>query len=151
MAAALSQVTQNYDWTLKRADNDLRNAITTPQPQTPSPASPSHQDIKPVDSSGAFPWDVRLCFSICEREGHLLKFTGKSPSIETRDRLRGTPRASWAFPPHFTQLDSICILPSKGCSVAFRRESMQSFHLRLTHDFNGLSEEAPCFVCCPLL
>jgi len=58
MAAALRKVTKNYDWTLKRADNDLHNVVT-PRPQTPSPASPSHLDIKPVvDSSGAFPWDA---------------------------------------------------------------------------------------------
>lgn len=65
------------------------------------------------------------------------RFTGKSPSIETRDRLRGTSRASRAFPPHSTQLDSIRILPSKGCSVALRREST-SFRFHHTHDSNGL-------------
>jgi len=56
MAAALRKITQNYDWTLKRADNDRHNVIT-PQPPTPSPSSPSYPDIKPVDSFGAFPWD----------------------------------------------------------------------------------------------
>jgi hypothetical protein len=69
MAAALRKVTENYDWTLKRADNDLHNVITqTPSPPTP----PSRPDIKPVDPSGASTWDVGVCSTVCEGGGHLL-------------------------------------------------------------------------------
>ncbi|KAI0300785.1 hypothetical protein BC826DRAFT_619848 [Russula brevipes] len=54
MAGALRKVSRNYNWTLKRADNDLHNAIT-PRPQTSTPSA-SSQEVKSVDIS-LFPWD----------------------------------------------------------------------------------------------
>jgi len=41
MAGALRRVSQNYNWTIKRADNDLHNVIHS-QPQT-------HASVEPVD------------------------------------------------------------------------------------------------------
>ncbi|KAF8485959.1 hypothetical protein DFH94DRAFT_709245 [Russula ochroleuca] len=53
MARALRKVSRDYNWTIKRAHNDLHHNIITPQPQTSSPLSP---DTKPVDFS-VLPWD----------------------------------------------------------------------------------------------
>ncbi|KAH9998834.1 hypothetical protein BJV74DRAFT_824132 [Russula compacta] len=52
MARALTRVSRDYNWTIKRADNDLHDAIN-PRLQSSSPSSP---DIRSVDLS-VFPWD----------------------------------------------------------------------------------------------
>lgn len=66
MANALRKVSLNYDWTIKRAQNDLHhNIIATPQPQ-PLPTSP---DTKPGDFS-VLPWDVSARFSIGDGESY---------------------------------------------------------------------------------
>jgi hypothetical protein len=67
MAGALRKVSLNYNWTIKRAQNDLHHNIITPQPQ-PQPTSPSFPDTKPVDFS-VLPWDVSVRFSISDGEG----------------------------------------------------------------------------------
>ncbi|KAH9995832.1 hypothetical protein BJV77DRAFT_960927 [Russula vinacea] len=53
MARALRKVSRDYNWTIKRAHNDLHHNIITPQPQTSSSSFP---DTKPVDLS-VLPWD----------------------------------------------------------------------------------------------
>ena len=71
MAAALRKVSQNYDWTIKRAHNDLHHNITTPQPQPqPQPTSPSFLATKPEDLFVSS-WDVSVRFLICDSEGHV--------------------------------------------------------------------------------
>ncbi|KAF8501533.1 hypothetical protein F5888DRAFT_1874203 [Russula emetica] len=55
MAGALRKVSLNYNWTIKRAQNDLHHNIITPQPQ-PQPTPPSFSDTKPGDFS-VLPWD----------------------------------------------------------------------------------------------
>ncbi len=64
MAGALRKVSLNYDWTIKRAHNDLRHNIVTitPQPQPqPISISPSFSDTKPEDLSVLL-WDVSVRF-----------------------------------------------------------------------------------------
>lgn len=71
MAGALRKVSQDYNWTIKRADNDVRHNISyiaSPLPQTPQ-ASPSLEPIT-VDFSLS-PWDVSVRFSIFDSEGHI--------------------------------------------------------------------------------
>jgi len=55
MARALRKVSRDFNWTVKRADNDLHNVIA-PRPQTRSLASPSYPDTKRVHSPLS-PWD----------------------------------------------------------------------------------------------
>jgi hypothetical protein len=66
MAGALRKVSRNYNWTIKRAHNDLHHNIITPQPQ-PQATSPSLPDTKPGDFS-VLPWDVSARFSISDGE-----------------------------------------------------------------------------------
>jgi hypothetical protein len=82
MAGALRKVSQNYNWTIKRADNDLHSAISgTPRPQTSLP------DLKPVALSVS-PWDVSIQVSIDENEGKYLIIPAvESSSMEIQDRL----------------------------------------------------------------
>ncbi|KAI9439849.1 hypothetical protein H4582DRAFT_2075212 [Lactarius indigo] len=49
MAGPLRRVSQNYNWTLKRAHNDLHNSITSEPPPTAA-ASPNAEAV-------VFPWD----------------------------------------------------------------------------------------------
>jgi hypothetical protein len=65
MAGALRKVSLNYNWTIKRAQNDLYHNIITPQrPQPqPQPTSPSFPDTKLVDFS-VLPWDVSVRFRL---------------------------------------------------------------------------------------
>jgi hypothetical protein len=68
MAEALRKVSQNYNWTLKRADNDLHNVISgTPRPQKPLLSYP---DVKPAILSVS-PWDVSMRFRIGESKDHI--------------------------------------------------------------------------------
>jgi hypothetical protein len=69
MAGALRKVSLNYNWTIKRAQNDLHHNIITPQPQ-PQPTPPSFSDTKPGDFS-VLPWDVSVRFSISDGEGYI--------------------------------------------------------------------------------
>lgn len=69
MAGALRKVSLNYDWTIKRAQNDLRHNIIMPQPQ-PQPTSPSFPDTKPGDFS-VLPWHVSVRFPISDSEGYI--------------------------------------------------------------------------------
>ena len=67
MARALRKVSRDYNWTIKRAHNDLHHNIITPQPQTSSSSFP---DTKPVDLS-VLPWDVSVRLSVGDSEGHI--------------------------------------------------------------------------------
>lgn len=66
MARALTRVSRDYNWTIKRAGNDLHDAIN-PRLQL---SSPSSHDIRFVDLS-VFPWDVSVRFTVGEGEGHV--------------------------------------------------------------------------------
>jgi hypothetical protein len=71
MAGALRKVSRNYNWTIKRAQNDLHHNIITPQPQPqPQPTSPSFPDTKLGDFS-VLPWDVSVRFPISDGEGYI--------------------------------------------------------------------------------
>jgi hypothetical protein len=83
MARALRKVSQDYNWTIKRAHNDLHHNIITPQPRTPSPSSP---DTKAVDLS-VLPWDVSVRFSVGDSEGPIWKPAVEPPSMEIQDGL----------------------------------------------------------------
>jgi hypothetical protein len=67
MAGALRKVSLNYNWTIKRAQNDLHHNIIEPQPQ---PTSTPFPDTKPGDLS-VLPWDVSVRFSISSGEGYI--------------------------------------------------------------------------------
>jgi hypothetical protein len=69
MANALRKVSLNYNWTIKRAQNDLHHNIITPQPQ-PLPTPPSFPDTKPGDFS-VLPLDVSVRFSISDGEDYI--------------------------------------------------------------------------------
>jgi len=69
MAEALRKVSLNYDWTIKRAQNDLNYNIITPLPQS-QPTSPSFPDTKPVEFS-TLPCDVSVRFSVSDGEGYI--------------------------------------------------------------------------------
>ncbi|KAH9003110.1 hypothetical protein EDB86DRAFT_2895224 [Lactarius hatsudake] len=49
MAGPLRRVSQNYNWTIKRAHNDLHNSITSGPPPSPAP-SPDVETVLPWDS-----------------------------------------------------------------------------------------------------
>jgi hypothetical protein len=69
MAGALRKVSRNYNWTIKRAQNDLHHNIIKPQPQ-PQPTPPSFLDTKTGDFS-VLPWDVSVRFPISDGGGYI--------------------------------------------------------------------------------
>jgi hypothetical protein len=92
MAEALRKVSLNYNWTIKRAQNDLHhNIIATPQPQ-PLPIT----DTKPGDFS-VLPWDVSVLSSISDggpgsrlkkgRQSNRLRWKFKNDCEELREHL----------------------------------------------------------------
>ena len=66
MAGALRKVSRNYNWTIKRAQNDLHRNIITPQAQA-QPTLPSFPHTKPGDFS-VLSWDVSVRFPISDAE-----------------------------------------------------------------------------------
>lgn len=69
MAGALRKVSLNYNWTIKRAQNDLHHNIIKPQPRPTSPSFPNNKL-----TSGEFSvllWDVSVRFPIRGGEGFL--------------------------------------------------------------------------------
>ncbi|KAH9052885.1 hypothetical protein EDB83DRAFT_2394579 [Lactarius deliciosus] len=86
MAGPLRRVSQNYNWTIKRAHNDLHNAITSGPPPSPAP-SPNVETVLPWDSPG-LQWKLKseydelrehlgrsllILFGWCLTIGHLVE------------------------------------------------------------------------------
>ena len=90
MAEALRKVSLNYNWTIKRAQNDLHHNIIKPQPR---PTSPSFPNTKPA--SGELLWDVSVLFPISGgrgflkecRQSNILRLKFKSDYEELREHL----------------------------------------------------------------
>ncbi|KAH8980868.1 hypothetical protein EDB92DRAFT_219773 [Lactarius akahatsu] len=62
MAGPLRRVSQNYNWTIKRAHNDLHNSITSGPPPAPAP---------PPDVKTVLPWDWKFKSEYDELREHL--------------------------------------------------------------------------------
>ncbi|KAH9041707.1 hypothetical protein EDB85DRAFT_1374475 [Lactarius pseudohatsudake] len=86
MAGPLRRVSQNYNWTIKRAHNDLHNSITSGPPLAPTPP-PDVETVLPWDSPG-LQWKIKseydelrehlgrsllILFGWCLTIGHLVE------------------------------------------------------------------------------
>lgn len=86
MAGPLRRVSQNYNWTIKRAHNDLHNSITSGPPSAPTPP-PDVETVLPWDSPG-LQWKIKseydelrehlgrsllILFGWCLTIGHLVE------------------------------------------------------------------------------
>jgi len=77
MAGALRKVSVNYNWTIKRAQNDLHHNIIKPQSQL-EPTLPSFSNTKPGDFF-VLPWDVK--------SNYYLRLKFKNEYEELREHL----------------------------------------------------------------
>ncbi|KAH9177374.1 hypothetical protein EDB89DRAFT_1902580 [Lactarius sanguifluus] len=104
MAGPLRRVSQNYNWTIKRAHNDLHNSITSGPPPAPAP-SPNVEAILPWDSPG-LQWKFKseydelrehlgrsliILFGWCLTIGHLVEQFVADQAISQLYKQRAKP------------------------------------------------------------